>query len=212
VPSDGAGHDRATPIKGVHTEGVGWPADVLVPYGPVVRAKDDPVREIGLTVLAFLDAGAKTDKVRDAFGGLFAGRMAEFAKAEPYGADPKVLARLKATSSLVDVRKLVEDDLKKRLESELALLRLDDVGPRDVLGARARLAALEPQATAAGMKSALADLQSAVKKLATEGAAQEAFLAMTDRAFGASDADKKKFLSTYKDSQIAKFAKERFWK
>jgi len=205
-------NDRATPIKGVHTEGVGWPPDVLVPFGPAIRAKDDPVRDIGLTILAVLDAGAKTDKARDAFGGLFAGKIAEFAKSEPWSADPKIVALLKANGGLVDVKKLVEDDLKKRLAMETALLKIEDAGPPDSLGAKARLAAIEPIATAAGMKSALADLQAAVKKLAAEASAEEAFLAATDRAFAMSDADKKKFLAAWKDSQIAKFAKEKLWK
>jgi hypothetical protein len=71
---------------------------------------------------------------------------------------------------------------------------------------------LAPQATAAGMKTPLADLQAAVKKLTAEGAAQEAFLAATDRALSAGDPEKKKFLATFKDSQIARFAKERLWK
>ena len=30
--------DRATPLLDVHTEGVGWPPDVLVPFGPVISA------------------------------------------------------------------------------------------------------------------------------------------------------------------------------
>ncbi len=196
-------NDRPTPIKGVHTEGVGWPPDVLVPYGPVVCAHDDPVAEVGMEVLRVMSRGATADVARKGFGGLFAGRIAEFAKSPgPFGPGPLLAKPLR----------LVEDDLKARLSSETALLKLDDAGPPDVLGARARLAALEPVATAAGMKSALADLQAAVKKLAAEGAAQEAFLAATDRSFAMSDADRKKFLLAHKDSLIAKFAKDRLWK
>jgi hypothetical protein len=207
-------NDRATPIKGVHTESVGWPPDVLVPYGPVVHAKVDPVREIGLTILGVLGgAGARTDRTREIFGGLFAGKTTEFAKAEPYGTDPRWYALAKANG--LDAKALghlVEDDLKKRLAMETALLKVDDAGPPDVLGARARLAAVEPIANAAGMKGELAAFAASVKKLAAEGAAQEAFLAATDRAFAMGDAEKKKFLMAHKDSQIAKFAKERLWK
>jgi len=193
---------RATPVKHVQTEGVGWPPDVLVPFGPVVRAKTDPVREIGLEVLHAMKAGMKTDRARDLFGGLFAGKIAEFRKgiAEAKGYDGREIASL------------AEDDLKKRLAAELALLKLDDAGPPDVLGARARLADLEPVATAAGMKSALADLQAAVKKLTAEGDAQAEFLALVDRKLDAPPKDRERFLAARKSSQIAKFAKERLWK
>ncbi len=206
-------NDRATPIKGVHTEGVGWPPDVLVPFGPVIRSRDDPVREIGLTILGVLDAEAKADKVRELFGGLFAGRIAEFKKAAPYGADLKVFVLQNANGfNPGALARLVEDDLKKRLEMETALLKVEDAGPPDALGAKARLAAIEPVANAAGMKSALADFAAAVKRLAGEASAQEAFLAATDRSLNMADADKKKFLAAWKDSQIAKFAREKLWK
>jgi hypothetical protein len=111
-----------------------------------------------------------------------------------------------------DVADLAEDDLRRRIAAEVALLKLDDAGPPDVLGARLRLAEIEPIATAAGMKSALADLQAAVKKLASEGDAQAAFLALVDRDLDAPQKDRDKFLAARKGTQIAKFAKERLWK
>jgi C-terminal processing protease CtpA/Prc len=198
-------YDRPTPIRGVRTEGVGWPPDVPVPYGPVIRSRPDPVREIGLEVLRALHAGTKPEVARSLFGGLLAGRIDEFRKAAEAAPPDEGAARMA-------LARLVEDDLGARLASERELVRLADVGPPDVRGARARLVELAPQAKAAGMDAALAELQAAVKALDAEAAAQEAFLAITDRAFGASEADKKKFLSTYRDSQIAEFAKERYWK
>jgi hypothetical protein len=193
---------RATPITHVQTEGVGWPPDVLVPFGPVVRAKPDPVREIGLDVLHAMRSGLKTDRARELFGGLFAGKIAEFKKgiAEAKGCDGGPIAAL------------AEEDLRKRLAAELALLSLDDAGPPDVLGARARLAEIEPLATAAGMKSALGSLQAAVKKLAAEGDAQAEFLALVGRDLDAPPKAREKFLAARKGTQIAKFAKERLWK
>ncbi len=194
-------NDRPTPIRRVHTEGVGWPPDVLVPYGPVVRAQADPIRDVGMQVLQSLHAGTKPTSARELFGGLFQGRIAEFTKrAAAKGYDAKPLARL------------VADDLEQRLAMETALLVIEDAGPPDVLGARARLASLEPQATAAGMKPALARLQQAVKKLAAEGAAQEAFLAITDRTLDAPAKEREKFLATHKRTQLARFAKEQLWK
>ena len=196
---------RATPIKGVQTEGVGWPPDVLLSFGPVVRSRPDPVREIGLDVLRAMHGGVRTDKARELFGGLFAGKVAEFRKGlaalpEAKGIDVKHIADL------------AEDDLRERIAMEVALLELDDAGPPDVLGARVRLAKIEPLATAAGMKSALADLQAAVKRLKAEGDAQSAFLAIVDRDLDAPPKDRARFLAAGKGTQIARFAKERLWK
>jgi C-terminal processing protease CtpA/Prc len=196
---------RATPIKHVQTEGVGWPPDVLLSYGPVVRSRTDPTREIGLEVLRAMRGGVKTDRARELFGGLFAGKVAEFTKAmaslpEAKGFDAREIAHLAA------------DDLKQRLATELALLKLDDAGPPDVLGARARLADIEPLAVAAGMKGPLADLQAVIRKLAAEADAQAAFLAVTDRKLDAPAKEREQFLAKWKSSQIARFAKERLWK
>ncbi|MHC4448551.1 MAG: hypothetical protein ACYS0E_00240 [Planctomycetota bacterium] len=52
----------------------------------------------------------------------------------------------------------------------------------------------------------------AVKSAKPEIAAQQAFLAMTDETFQASDSDKKRLLAKYKTSAIARFAKERLWR
>lgn len=157
---------RPTPIKRIQTEGIGWPADVTVPCGPVIRGEADPVFDVGMQVLQVLAAGADAEKTRELFAGLFAGRIAEFGKgadklADVKGWHPKKLA------------KLAEDDLKQRLLLEALLLDLDEAGPPDVLGAARRLEWLGPQAKAAGMKSELGRLEKAVKKRKAEAKAQE---------------------------------------
>src|SRR5688572_3144615 len=100
-------NDRPTPITGVHTEGVGWPPDVLVPFGPVVSAwagsgraakakKDDPapdpVMALGLEILAVMQAGVATDDARAGFRALAEGDVAAFrAFAKKAGAKAKDL-------------------------------------------------------------------------------------------------------------------------
>jgi len=196
---------RPTPIKRIQTEGIGWPADVTVPCGPVMRAQADPVFDIGMQVLQVLNAGADVGKTRDLFAGLFEGRIAEFKKdadklADVKGWRPKSLA------------KMVEQDLEKRLLLEALLLGLKEAGPPDVLGAVRRLEILGKQAKAAGMKSQVGKLEKAVKRLKNEAKAQEQFLSITDVSLGADADDRKSFLSRHKKSQIARFAREQLWK
>jgi hypothetical protein len=196
---------RPTPIKRIQTEGVGWPADVTIPYGPVFRAEADPVMDVGLQVLGVLASGGDVGKTRALFAGLFDGEIAAFGKradklADVKGWRPKMLA------------KMVEDDLEKRLLLELLLVNLTQPGPPDVLGAERRLAALKGPAKAAGMKSQVGKLEKELKRLKSEAKAQEAFLEMTDETLAAPEDERKAFLKKYKKSQIARFAKTTLWR
>ena len=65
---------------------------------------------------------------------------------------------------------------------------------------------------AAGMKSQLAKLTKARKRLKVEAMAQEAFLDITDEALLAPRDEQKSFYSRHKKSVIARFARERLWK
>jgi hypothetical protein len=189
-------NDRPTPIRRIHTEGIGWPPDVPVPYGPVLCARPDPVFETGVEVLRALHAGKSRKKTTTAFHAVFHGKPDKKS-----GGPSKKLA------------KLGREDLEQRLAMETALLKLDkDLGPVDALGASRRLGTLTPRAKAAGVKGALTRLTKAVKSAKAEIAAQRAFLEMTDASFQASDADKKRFLAKYKKTAIARFAKERLWR
>jgi len=198
-------NDRPTPIKRIHTEGIGWPADVTVPYGPVVRAEMDPTLDVGMQVLRVLHAGAPIDRTRGLFGGLFAGRIEDFRKSagklvDVKGWSPKPLA------------KMAEEDLKRRFLLEVLLLGLDDAGPPDVLGATLRLGNLAGAAKAAGLKSQLAKLTKTIKRLKAEAKAQEAFLEITDESLMAPQDERKSFHSRHRKSAIARFAREHLWK
>ncbi|MHC4972043.1 MAG: S41 family peptidase [Planctomycetota bacterium] len=187
--------DRPTPIRRIHTEGVGWPPDVLVPYGPVLCARPDPVFEVGVEVLRTLHAGESRKKTIAAFHAIFHGKPDR-----------------KSKGPVRKLAKLGKEDLEQRLAMETRLLKLEKLGPVDALGVSRRLATLTPRAKAAGVKGPLTRLTKAVKSAKAEIAAQRAFLEMTDEAFQASDADKKRFLAKYKKTAIARFAKERFWR
>jgi hypothetical protein len=188
--------DRPTPIRRVHTEGVGWPPDVLVPYGPLLCSRPDPVFEIGIDVLRTLHSGEPRKKTIAAFQAVFHGKPDKKSKGP--------------TRELV---RLGRHDLEQRLAMETALLKLDkELGPVDALGASRRLAVLAPRAKAAGVKGPLTRLTKAVKAQKAEIAAQRAFLEMTGESFEASDADRKRFRSKHKKSAIARFAKERLWR
>jgi hypothetical protein len=189
-------NDRPTPIKRIHTEGVGWPPDVLVPYGPVICSRPDPVFEIGMEALRALHAGASRKKTIATFHAIFHGKPDK-----------------KAKTLTKKLAKLGRDDLEERLAMELALLKIEeDLRPADALGVSRRLETLAPRAKAAGVKGPLTRLTKAVKAAKAEIAAQKAFLEMTDETFQASDADKKRFLSKHKKSAIARYAKDELWR
>lgn len=188
--------NRPTPIRRIHTEGVGWPPDVLVPYGPVLCARPDPVFEIGVEVLRALQAGEARKQVIARYHGIFHGKPDKSLKGPAH-----------------KLAKLSREDLEERLALETALLKLDkDLGPVDALGVSRRLQTLTPRAKAAGVKGPLTRLTKAVKSAKAEIAAQKAFLAMTDGEFQASEADRKRFLAKHKRSAIARFAKQRLWR
>ena len=172
-----------------------WPADVSVPYGPVVCGRPDPVFEIGLEVLAALRDGMSRKKAIAIYGGLFRGEISAGKKAAPKWA------------------KFALDDLKSRVDVELALLSAREIAVPDALGASRRLADLQKRADAAGLSREVGRmmLDLRVRFTRAEIAAQKAFLAMTDRKFGASESDRKAFLKKHRKSRIAKFARAHLW-
>jgi Peptidase family S41 len=167
---------RPTPIRGIQTEGVGWPADLTVPYGPVISARRDPVYDIGLEVLAVLAAGSSVPETRKLFAQLAGYELDAFSKsaakiaAKTTGFDPKELA------------KTWKDDLAASLAVEKKALD-DDRFPCDYAGAESRIATLLARATKAGIPAAAKAIQAALKTKATEIAAQRAFLDAADAEF-----------------------------
>jgi hypothetical protein len=219
-------NDRATPIRGVHTEGIGWPPDVLVPFGPRVCTlgvdseakagrKDegeepapDPSMALGLEILAVMRAGVAAEEARAGFHALAEGELAAFrafakkAAAKAKGFDGEKLARL------------FSEDLKGELELELAALALEDEGLPDLVGATKRLPRLAARAKAAGLGDAAAKLDKAVKAGKAELAAQEALLALPDPKLDGDgdDATRKSWLAKHGATRTGRFVKERLWK
>jgi len=198
--------DRQTPIERVRTEGVGWPPDVLIPYGPVFCGMKDPVMEVGLQVLRVLHAGVPQKKAVDAFNSLFSGQVKKFKKEAP-----KLSKELKGWKP-EQLSRHVEDDIEGRIEMEIALLELDEAGPCDALGAGARLDELARLAKAAGIKGLLSRLEKTVKKLGKEAAAQEAFIEITGPGFESDEASRKDFFKQHGKTKTGRYIKEHLWK
>src|SRR4029079_19637658 len=125
---------RPTPIKGVQTEGVGWPPDVLVPFGPQIVALGDPDQAIGKEILAVLHAGVPLDETRTAFHDLFSGNVAGF-RAFVKKVGPKVKG-----FEGEKLAKRVQDDLAAEIAREIELAR-GEMAP-EAIGAARRLPAL----------------------------------------------------------------------
>jgi hypothetical protein len=199
-------NDRATPIRGIHTEGIGWPPDVLLPLGPGFCARADPEREIGLSILRVLRAGADVEEARKAFASLFRGEVAAFRK----GA-----ARLARGAKGFDAEGLagaVLEDLRATLAIETALLAHEDLPLPDALGAEGRLEEVAPRARAAGLGEPLARLEKAVRGAKAEAEAQAALLEALDAEFHATDAARKSFLSRHGKSRTGRFAAGRLFR
>jgi len=213
-------NDRPTPLEGVHTEGVGWPPDVLVPFGPDACAAGheisplakeepaDPVLAIGAEILDVMMAGVGADEARVAFQSLANGDAAAFRafakKAAPKakGFDGEKLA------------KLFTSDLEAEIAMERAALDLDEPATApDWLGAARRLPKLLARAKRAGpgAATAAAALEKSVKAAKAESAAQEALLAALGPDFTLDDKAEKAFLAKHGGTKTGKFVKA-LWK
>ncbi len=197
-------NDRGTSIRGIHTEGVGWPADVTVPLGPKVCAVADAPRAIGTAVLACLRTGAAVEETRKAFHAL----------AEGDGAPLRTLSQKLGKKPGVDLEalaKLFADDLKAEIASEIAALKTDQTALPDVANCAKRLPRLAARAKAAGGAGTVADLESSMKALRNEQLAQDAWLALSD-PFSPDAAVKKAFLAKHGGTKTGVFLREHLWK
>ncbi len=205
--------DRGTPIKGIHTEGVGWPADVTVPFGPKLvefggGKTPDPVRALGLEVLNVLHAGANLGDTRAAFHALAEGDVAAFKGFAKKVAGSAALAAKAKGFDGEKLARLFVDDLAAELALEAAALEAagDDLPP-DALGLARRAPRLLARAKASGVKAGA--LEVAVKRLAPETAAQEALLRAVDDSFQLSDDAKKAFLAKHGATKTGKYVRAR---
>ncbi len=207
-------NDRPTPLKNVHTEGVGWPPDVLIPFGPemclagekkwapLVNEKyPDPVLAVATEILRVLHAGVPADEARDAFHGLAEGEAAAF-----LAFAKKAAAKAKGFEG-DRLAKLFKDDLEAEIAQERALLDLQDEMPPDALGALRRAPRLVARAKALGLAKDAAALEKAVKAAKSEAAAQEALFAALDADFALSDKAAKAFLGKHGATKTGRFVK-----
>lgn len=198
--------DRPTPLRRIHTEGVGWPPDLLVPYGPVFCAEEDPSRELGMEVLRLLHAGVPHQAVVQCFQGLLAGSISGFLREASRlsrkvpGWDPEPLA------------KKVAADLKATIGMEAALVLNGSVAVPEARATLGRLQDLAEKATKARLTTEASRLKKLVQSLRTEVRAQEAFLDATDDSFDADDATRKAFLRAYGKTRIGRYAAGVLWK
>ena len=198
--------DRLTPIKGLRTEGTGWPPDVSVPYGPVFCAEADPVREVGVEILSLLSAGCDQEQVRADYHGLFEGEVQQFQKsAVRY---QKQVKRYQPDR----IANKVLDDLAVELKLEVLLLQQEGAATPDALGAEARKLRLLSRGKAAGLKSETALLARAVKSARADAQAQQAFLDLVgDDWADPAPRDRKQFLSRHGQSKLGRWLREELW-
>ena len=198
-------NNRPTPIKGVRTEGVGWPPDVQIPYGPVFCARPDPVREVGMELLSVLHAGFGRQEVVKAYAALLQGDVAGFRKAAA-----KFGKKLKGWSPDT-LAQQVGQDLKSTCALELALAKAD-VGALDATGTLARIERLAADAKLAGLSAERTALGKLAETLKPEAAAQEELLKITDATLSAPDKAKAEFLKRHGKTRLGQYVKTRLWK
>lgn len=199
-------NNRPTPIRGVRTEGAGWPPDIEIPYGPVFCARADPAREVATEVLRVLHAGFPRRDVAKTYAALFAGDIEGFRKAAAKfgkklaGWSPDTLA------------KLVGEDLKTTCALDLALAAGGTTDLPDAVHALARIEKLAAAAKNAGLSAERGALAKAAEKLKQEAAAQEEFLKITDAAFAADAKAAAAFRQRHGKTLIGQYAKTKLWK
>lgn len=199
-------NDRPTPIRGIRTEGVGWPPDLLVPYGPVLCAEPDPARDIALQALRLLRAGVPRKAVVGLFGTLLSGDAKGFLKAagavskKAKGWDPRPLAEKVAA------------DLGATLSLERSLLDRPEILAPDYRGASGRLAALLDRAKAARLTADASAFKKTVEKGRAEAAAQDALLALLASGEGEDPEARRKFIRSHGKTRVGRYAATELWK
>ncbi len=152
-------NDRPTPIRGVRTEGQGWPADVRIPCGPGFLGLKDAAREVGLEILGILASGAEVEDVRVAWSGLVAGDVAGFKKRAA------AWKNARPARSADEWAKFVLDDLAADLSLETTWLATKGAEPfalSEAATAR-RLARLVERAKKAGLGNRCGAIEAAAR-------------------------------------------------
>lgn len=204
-------NDRPTPIRGVHTEGDGWPADVQIPFGPVFSAEKDPVRSVGMRILHVMARGVKATDAKAAFGSLFDGDLDRFTKAAAgFG---KRAPRFDG-SALV---KKARADLVAELKQEEAALRLeDDDALPELVGLEQRVDLLVGRAKRAGISKAANGLKKRTAGAKKDRAVQKALLAIVGAPGGSTPGDgddkaRSAWLRRYGKTSLGQLVRKRLW-
>ena len=197
-------NDRPTPIRGVRTEGIGWPPDVLLRFGPAFGELGDPARALAVDMVGLMVDGVRADVVHDAFSTLVAGDTSSFER-HASGFEKK--------SPWFDADawiKRVRRDLDAEIEIELACLKLDDDGALpDLVGASERLADLTKRARAAGLGKRVGSLKKRIGAARKELAAQEALLELVHERRWSEEKSRAAWLKKYGKTAIGRLMRER---
>jgi len=199
-------NDRPTPIRGIHTEGVGWPPDILVPHGPEFCKSPDPTGEVGREVLHLLHAGIPREQLVASFQGLFAGDVTGFRKRTAAFAK-----KARGFSATAFARRVLAD-LEKTLEMEAAILRGRDGPPADVLGLSRRVEELLTRAKRAGLHKKAAILRKSAQAVKQEASAQEALLHLLDAGEAEDPKNRADFLRSHHGTRVAAWARKALFK
>lgn len=161
--------DRRTPLKGILTEGIGWPPDIQIPYGPVFCGLKDPTRQVGLEILSLLHAGLDQKSAVALYQQLFSGQYKSFQKSAAKIKSKAPRWRFDATMQLA------MKDLQATCALELALINHSKLPAPDVLGASKRIKALSEKVKNAGKKTLTSNLDKMLRssRARAEAAAQE---------------------------------------
>jgi len=195
-------NDRPTPIRGIRTEGVGWPPDILIPHGPEFCASADPSGDVGREVLWLLHAGVPREQLVTGFQTLFAGDVAGFRKKA--GAFAKRAKGFRPDA----LAKRVLADLDATLEMETAILRDRKSPPADAVGVTRRLDDLVARAKRAKLTKKATVLKKTAQAARTEAVAQEALLHLFDAGEAEDPKKRAAFLRKHGKTKVAAWARD----
>ncbi len=199
-------NNRATPIRRIHTEGVGWPADVEIPYGPVICSVGDPTMEFGLAAAQLLRAGMSAGDTRSSLSQLMNGQRSRFEKAA------KAIRKKAKSLDPGALAKRVVDDIVADLEQEMRLLDPKLTALPDYQGATVRIAKLAPRAKAAGLSKPAKKLEKSISRAKKEAAAQADLRPLLNPISPPDDKAKRAFLKKHKKTQTAHWVSTHLWR
>ncbi len=194
--------DRRTPLRGILTEGIGWPPDICIPYGPVFCGMKDPARTVAMDVLSLLHAGVDRKSTVGLYQSLFSGQIKSFQKSAL-----KLKSRISGWKP-ESLQQLVLKDIKATCAVELALLKHPQAGVPGMVDAAGRFKALSVKAKNAGLSTAARSLQAALSAARREIAAQKTAVKLFDFEPDVQKTAAALFLKKYGRTRIGAFIRK----